>query len=46
MFCLGFAFYFFYFLFWGGYKGERQMWKDWEKSEIGVHDVKFQKNQI
>lgn len=22
------------------------MWKDWEKSEIGVHDVKFPKNQF
>jgi hypothetical protein len=38
----------FYFLFssgGGGYKGGGQIKKYWEMSVIGVHDVKFTKNQ-
>lgn len=27
------------------YKGEGQPWRGWEMSEMGVYDVKFQKNQ-
>lgn len=26
-------------------KGERPIWKDWEMSGIGVHNVKFPKSQ-
>ena len=43
-----FYFYYFFFIFlWGGhYKGEGQIWRDREMSGIGVHDVKFPKNQL
>lgn len=37
----------FLFSLWGGgvvCKGEGQIWRDEEMSEIGVHDVKFTKN--
>lgn len=34
-----------YFLFGGDYKGGGRMWENREVSGIGVHDVKFPKDQ-
>lgn len=33
--------------FWGScYRGDGQIWRDWEVSGIEVHDVKVPKNQL
>lgn len=44
-----FYFYYFFSSFAGWcrcYKGKGWVWRDWEMSGIGVHDVKFPKSQL